>query len=157
MNMKRKMMNKKGQLFIIEAFIAVSVMIIMVTALYEVQLTTQPPIVPNYDNEIYDVIIALDHNKILEEFLVSLDSGTAQEISAIKITIERAISGVLPDNGEFKLYCINLSTDAIIADSSINQGYTATAESMGLDYLIVSRNGDYTPHQMHVQYWLIGV
>jgi len=32
---------KKGQLFIIEAFIAVSVMIIMVTALYEVQLATQ--------------------------------------------------------------------------------------------------------------------
>jgi hypothetical protein len=42
MNLKKLMKNKKGQLFIIEAFIAVSVMIIMVTALYEVQLATQP-------------------------------------------------------------------------------------------------------------------
>ncbi|MBY9002178.1 MAG: hypothetical protein KGD64_14760 [Candidatus Heimdallarchaeota archaeon] len=155
--MKRKIMNRKGQLFIIEAFIAVSVMIIMVTALYEVQLTTQPPIVPNYDNAIYDVMITLDNSRILDEYLIALDSGTTQEISAMKAIIGQAISGALPDNGNFMLYCKNLSSDEIIADSWINEDYITPAEIMGLDYLIISRNGDYAPHQIHVQYWLLGV
>lgn len=157
MNMKRGIMNKKGQLFIIEAFIAVSVMIIMVTALYEVQLATQPPIIPSYNVELYDVMITLDNNGQLDEFLIAINSGTATDISTIKATITQAISGSLPDNGVFTLYCENLVTEEVIVNSWINEGYTSTGESMGIDYLLISRNGDYAPHQIHIQYWLIGV
>jgi hypothetical protein len=157
MNMRRKIMNKKGQLFIIEAFIAVSVMIIMVTALYEVRIATQPPIVPSYNVELYEVMTTLDTNGQLNEFLIALNSGTAQDIASIKAIIEQAISGALPDNGRFTLYCENLATEEIIASSWINEGYTPIGESMGIDYLLVSRNGDYAPHQIHVKYWLIGV
>ena len=67
-------MNKKGQLFIIEAFIAVSVMIIMVTALYEVRIATQPPIVPSYNVELYEVMTTLDTNGQLNDFLIALSS-----------------------------------------------------------------------------------
>ncbi len=157
MIMKRGMMNKKGQLFIIEAFIAVSVMIIMVAALYEVQLATQPPIVPSYNVELYDVMITLDNNGQLNEFLIAINSGTAGEISSVKAILEQAISGALPDNGEFTLYCENLLTEEVISNSWINEGYTSIGETMGIDYLIMSRNGDYAPHQIHIQYWLIGV
>ncbi len=157
MIMKRGMMNKKGQLFIIEAFIAVSVMIIMVAALYEVQLATQPPIVPSYNVELYDVMITLDNNGQLNEFLIAINSGTAGEISSVKAILEQAISGALPDNGEFTLYCENLLTEEVISNSWINEGYTSIGETMGIDYLIMSRNGDYATHQIHIQYWLIGV
>lgn len=156
-NMRRGIMNKKGQLFIIEAFIAVSVMIIMVTALYEVQLATQPPIVTGYNVEIYDVLTSLDNNGQLDEFLIAINSGTAGDISSIKDIITQAISGVLPDNGVFTLYCENLVTEEVIANSWINEGYTSTGKTMGIDYLLLSRNGDYSPHQIHIQYWLIGV
>ncbi len=157
MNMRRKIMNKKGQLFIIEAFIAVSVMIIMVTALYEVRIATQPPIAPSYNVELYKVMTTLDTNGQFNEFLIALNSGTAGEIASIKTIIEQAISGTLPDNGRFTLYCQNLVTEEVLANSWINEDYTSTGESMGVDYLLMSRNGDYTPHQIHVQYWLIGV
>lgn len=157
MNMRRRIMNKKGQLFIIEAFIAVSVMIIMVTALYEVRIATQPPIVPSYNVELYEVMTTLDTNGQFNEFLIALNSGSAEEIASIKTIIEQAISGTLPDNGRFTLYCENLVTEEVLANSWINEGYTSTGESMGIDYLLVTRNGDYSPHLIHVQYWLIGV
>ncbi|MCK5304317.1 MAG: hypothetical protein KAJ72_03640, partial [Candidatus Heimdallarchaeota archaeon] len=80
--MKRGIMNKKGQLFIIEAFIAVSVMIIMVTALYEVQLATQPPIETSYNVELFEVLTSLDNNGQLDEFLIAINSGTAADISS---------------------------------------------------------------------------
>ncbi len=157
MNMRRKIMNKKGQLFIIEAFIAVSVMIIMVTALYEVRIATQPPIVPSYNVELYEAMTTLDTNGQLNEFLIALNSGTAEDIASIKTIIEQAILVTLPDNGRFTLYCENLVTEEVIESSWINKGYTYTEETMGIDYLLLSRNGDYAPHQIHIQYWLIGV
>ena len=157
MNMKRGIMNKKGQLFIIEAFIAVSVMIIMVTALYEVQLATQPPIETSYNVELFEVLTSLDNNGQLNEFLIAINTGSAADVSSIKALINQAISGALPDNGVFTLYCENLVTEEVIENSWINEGYTSTGKTMGIDYLLMSRNGDYAPHQIHVQYWLIGV
>ena len=157
MNMKIRIMNKKGQLFIIEAFIAVSVMIIMVTALYEVQLVTQPPIDTSYNVELYNVLKSLDNKGQFDEFLIAINSGTAEDISSIKTLINQAISGALPDNGVFTLYCENLVTEEVLANSWINEGYTSSGKTMGIDYLIMSRNGEYAPHQIHVQYWLIGV
>lgn len=157
MNMKIRIMNKKGQLFIIEAFIAVSVMIIMVTALYEVQLATQPPINTSYNVELYNVLKSLDNKGQFDEFLIAINSGTAEDISSIKTLINQAISGALPDNGVFTLYCENLVTEEVLANSWINEGYTSSGKTMGIDYLIMSRNGEYAPHQIHVQYWLIGV
>lgn len=156
-NMKIRKMNKKGQLFIIEAFIAVSVMIIMVTALYEVQLATQPSIVSEYNIEIYDTMIALDESGKLNEYLTAINSGSPSEINAIKELISQAIYGSLPDNGEFVLYCQNLQTEEILTNGWINEGNVAQGEITGLDYLIVSYDGIYSPHMINIQYWLIGV
>ena len=155
--MKRLMKNKKGQLFIIEAFIAVSVMIIMVTALYEVQLATQPSSEPNFQEDIYNTLKLLDKKGILDEYIVTVETGSAGEIANIKNIIKQSVYGVLPDNGEFQLFCENMASSNVVSDSWINQALILPKESIGIDYLITEINGEFESYIYHFQVWLKGV
>lgn len=155
--MKRLTKNKKGQLFIIEAFIAVSVMIIMVTALYEVQLATQPSSEPNFQDDIFNTLKLLDKNGILDEYIVTVETGSAVEIANIKNTIKQSVYGVLPDNGEFQLFCENMASSDVVGNSWINQALILPKESIGIDYLITEINGEFESYIYHFQVWLKGV
>ena len=155
--MKRLTKNKKGQLFIIEAFIAVSVMIIMVTALYEVQLATQPSSEPNFQDDIYNTLKLLDKNGILDEYIITVETGSAVEIANIKNTIKQSIYGILPDNGEFQLFCENMASSDVVSDSWINRALILPKESIGIDYLITEINGEFGSYIYHFQVWLKGV
>lgn len=157
MNMKSLMKSKKAQLFIIEAFIAVSVMIIMVTALYEVQIATQVTPEPNFQEDVYNTLKALDKNGKIDEYIFALKTGLISEINNEKSILMQAIYGSLPDNGEFILSCENLTAEEIVADGWINEGITLPAETIGIDYLIVEVHGEYSPYILHLQIWLKGV
>jgi hypothetical protein len=155
--MKTLAKNKKGQLFIIEAFIAVSVMIIMVTALYEVQLATQPSTEPDFQDDIYSTLKLLDYNGILDEYIETVQTGSAVEITNIKSTIKQSIYGILPDNGEFQLFCESMASSDVVSDSWINQALILPKETIGIDYLITEVNGEYESYIFHFQVWLKGV
>lgn len=148
---------KKGQLFIIEAFIAVSVMIIMVTALYEVQLATQLSPELNLENEVFITIRALDNTGTLDKYLYSLETGISADIELYKKIIEQAIYGSLPDNGQFLLFCENVTVSEVIPESWINQYLTLPDSTTGIDYLVTEVNGKFTEYIFHFQVWIIGV
>ncbi|MCK4845595.1 MAG: hypothetical protein KAS95_07965 [Candidatus Heimdallarchaeota archaeon] len=148
---------KKGQLFIIEAFIAVSVMIIMVTALYEVQLATQLTPTLNLEDEVFITIRALDNIGNLDKYLYSLETGITADIELYKQIIEQAIYGSLPDNGQFLLYCENVTVSEVIPESWINQYLTLPDSTTGIDYLVTEVNGKFTEYIFHFQFWIIGV
>jgi hypothetical protein len=155
--MKKLAKNKKGQLFIIEAFIAVSVMIIMVTALYEVQLATQPSTEPNFQEDIYNTLKLLDQTGFLDEYIVTVKTGSPAEIANIKTTLKQSIYGMLPDNGEFRLFCESLNNSSVVTNGWINQGLTLPKETIGIDYLITEVNGEFESYIFHFQVWLKGV
>ena len=155
--MKKLKKNRKAQLFIIEAFIAVSVMIIMVTALYEVQIATQPPIEPNYHEEVYTTIKSLDNLNILDGFIYSVINGLSSNITYYKSIIQQGIYGALPDNGEFNLYYENITSSTEIAGSWINQHISPPNEAIGLDYLISEVYGELIPCVIHLKLWLKGI
>ena len=155
--MKALFRNKKGQLFIIEAFIAVSVMIIMVTALYEVQIATQPTTESNFHENIYSTMKALDKNGVLDEFIYALKIDSLTDINIQKTIIQQALYGALPDNGEFKLYCQNVTSTQIITSSWINQHLSLSTEAIGIDYMITEIMGEYEPCIFHLHVWLKGV
>ncbi len=148
---------KKGQLFIIEAFIAVSVMIIMVTALYEVQLATQLTPTLNLEDEVFITIRALDNTGNLDKYLYSLETGITADIELYKEIIEQAIYGSLPDNGQFLLFCENVTVSEVIPESWINQHLTLPDSTTGIDYLVTEVNGKFTEYIFHFQFWIIGV
>ena len=148
---------KKGQLFIIEAFIAVSVMIIMVTALYEVQLATQLTPTLNLEDEVFITIRALDNTGNLDKYLYSLETGITADIEMYKEIIEQAIYGSLPDNGQFLLFCENVTVSEVIPESWINQHLTLPDSTTGIDYLVTEVNGKFTEYSFHFQFWIIGV
>ncbi|MBA7532392.1 hypothetical protein ES705_24618 [subsurface metagenome] len=148
---------KKGQLFIIEAFIAVSVMIIMVTALYEVQLATQLSPELNLEDEVFISIRALDNTGNLDRYLYSLETGITADIELYKEIIEQAIYGSLPDNGQFLLFCENVTVSEVIPESWINQHLTLPDSTTGIDYLVTEVNGKFTEYIFHFQFWIIGV
>ena len=155
--MKSLMKSKKAQLFIIEAFIAVSVMIIMVTALYEVQIATQITPEPSFQEDVYNTLRALDRNGKLNEYIYTLEIESIPEITNLKSILRQAIYGSLPDNGEFVLSCENLTSDETVANGWINHGITLPNEFIGIDYLILEVNGMYSPYMLHLQIWLKGV
>ena len=154
--MKKLCKSKKGQLFIIEAFIAVSVMIIMVTALYEVQLATQPPIEPSFHEEVYTSIQALDKNGYLDAFIYSIDNGLSADVIYYRNIITQAIYGALPDHGEFKLNYEDFLTSLIVTGSWINEYLTPGDTVVSIDYLITEVYGEYAPYTIHLQVWLKG-
>jgi len=155
--MKALFRNKKGQLFIIEAFIAVSVMIIMVTALYEVQIATQPTSEPNFHENIYSTMKALDNNGVLDDFVYALKIDSSADIATNKSIIQQAIYGILPDNGEFRLHCENITSSTIITNSWVNQHLSLSSEAIGIDYMITEIMGEYDPCIFHLHVWLKGV
>jgi len=155
--MKKLTKNRKAQLFIIEAFIAVSVMIIMVTALYEVQIATQPPIEAKYQEEVYTTLKLLDNQNVLDGYIYSVLNSQIANITYYRTVIEQAIYGSLPDNGEFNLYYENLTTSLEISGSWINQHLAPSAEAIGIDYLISEVNGELIPCTIHLKVWLKGV
>ncbi len=155
--MKKLTKNRKAQLFIIEAFIAVSVMIIMVTALYEVQIATQPPIEAKYQEEVYTTLKLLDNQNVLDGYIYSVLNSQIANITYYRTVIEQAIYGSLPDNGEFNLYYENLTTSLEISGSWINQHLAPSAEAIGIDYLISEVNGELIPCTIHLRVWLKGV
>jgi hypothetical protein len=155
--MKALFRNKKGQLFIIEAFIAVSVMIIMVTALYEVQLATQPTSEMNFHENIYSTMKALDNNGVLDEFVYALKIDSVIDISSQKAIIQQALYSALPDNGEFRLYCQNVTSSEIMTNSWINQHLSLATEAIGIDYMITEIMGEFDPCIFHLHVWLKGV
>ena len=155
--MKRIRKNRKAQLFIIESFIAVSVMIIMVTALYEVQIATQPPIVPNYHEEVYTSLQSLDKVNVLDNYIYSVLNSLTANITYYGSLIEEGIYGSLPDNGEFNLHYINQTSGLEYAGSWINSHLTPPTEAIGIDYLISEVNGELIPCIIHLKVWLKGV
>lgn len=155
--MKKLTRSRKAQLFIIESFIAVSVMIIMVTALYEVQIATQPPIVPNYHEEVYTSLQSLDGINVLDNYIYSVINSLTENITYYQTIIEEGIYGSLPDNGEFSLYYENMTSGLEFAGSWINNHLTPPTETIGIDYLISEVNGELIPCVIHLQLWLKGV
>jgi hypothetical protein len=155
--MKKLTKNRKAQLFIIEAFIAVSVMIIMVTALYEVQIATQPPIVPSYHEEVYTSLQSLDSINILDEYIYAVLNSISENITYYRNVIEEGIYGSLPDNGEFNLYYENMTSGLEFTGSWINSHLTPPPEAIGIDYLIAEVNGELIPCTIHMRVWLKGV
>ena len=154
--MKKLSKSKKGQLFIIEAFIAVSVMIIMVTALYEVQLATQPSVEPTYHEEVYSTIQALDANGILDEYIYAIENVISADITYYRNIITQAIYGALPEHGEFKLNYESVQTSTIVTESYINEILTPGDTVISIDYLITEVLGEYAPYIIHIQVWLKG-
>lgn len=152
--MKTLWKSKKGQLFIIEAFIAVSVMIIMVTALYEVQLATQPPVEPSFHEEVYFSLQTLDNNGILDSYIYSVENSLSVDVVYYREIIKQAIYGALPDHGEFKLNYENLLTSTIVVGSWINENLDIADTVVSIDYLILEVYGEYTPYTIHLQVWL---
>ncbi|MHA1199620.1 MAG: hypothetical protein ACTSQF_09870 [Candidatus Heimdallarchaeaceae archaeon] len=148
--------SKKGQLFIIEAFIAVSVMIIMVTALYEVQLATQPSVEPEFHEEVYTALQALDANGFFDNYIYSINSAIPADITYYRTIITAAIYGALPDHGEFKLHYEDLQTSVIVSESHINEHLTTGDSVVSIDYLITEVYGEYAPYTIHLQVWLKG-
>ncbi len=148
--------SKKGQLFIIEAFIAVSVMIIMVTALYEVQLATQPSAEPKFHEGVYSTLQALDANGFLDDYIYSIVNSIPADIIYYRNIISQAIYGALPDHGEFKLNYEDLQTSSIVTGSHINEHLTPGDSVISLDYFITEVYGEYAPYTIHLQVWLKG-
>lgn len=155
--MRSLLRSKKGQLFVIEAFIAVSVMIIMVTALYQVQVTTTPKPEPDYSKNVYAVISSLDQQGILERLVLAIKNNEQNDITLYKNIISQAIYAALPDNGEFVFYYTNVTTDSIISESWINENIKIPANAVGIDYLFVEINGNFEPYVAHVYSWIEGV
>lgn len=154
--MRKLSKNKKGQLFIIEAFIAVSVMIIMVTALYEVQLATQPSVEPEFHKEVYSTLQALDENGILDEYIYAVVNVVSDDITYYRTILTQAIYGALPDHGEFKLNYEDLQTSLIVVDSHINEHLTPGDTVISIDYLITEVYGAFAPYSIHLLVWLKG-
>ena len=154
--MKRLSKNKKGQLFVIEAFIAVSVMIIMVTALYEVQLATQPSVEPEFHKDVYSTLQALDANGFLDAYIYSVVNVITDDITYYRGIITKALYGALPDHGEFVLYYEDLQTSTEVPNSYINELLTPGDSVVSLDYLITEVNGEYAPYAIHMLVWLKG-
>lgn len=152
-----KISTKKGQLFIIEAFIAVTVMIIMVTAIYEVQLNTHPPQETKIDQQLYDVFNNLERTGKLDQFIVALKTGNPTVINENKLVIENAFKVVLPANGEIKFYCYNVTSSQIIENSWINKNVKPSGAVTSSEYLILEVNGNYEPFIFHLEAWLKGV
>ena len=154
--MKKLRKSKKGQLFIIEAFIAVSVMIIMVTALYEVQLATQPSVEPEFQIEVYSTLQALDANGFLDDYIYSIVNSVPADIIYYRDIVTQAIYGALPDHGEFKLNYEDLQTSLVVSASNINEFLTPGDSVISIDYLITEVYGEFTPYTIHLQVWLKG-
>jgi hypothetical protein len=154
--MRKLSKNKKGQLFIIEAFIAVSVMIIMVTALYEVQLATQPSVEPEFHKEVYSTLEALDENGFLANYIYAVVNVIPGDITYYRDIIIQAIYGALPDHGEFKLNYEDLQTSTTVLNSHINEHLTPGDSVTSIDYLIVEVFGTFAPYTIHLQVWLKG-
>ncbi len=148
---------KKGQLFVIEAFIAVSIMIIMVTAIYEVQLATQKPVKTGYDGFLYTVMKQLDENGNLDELIHAIRNDNNTALTEVKVTIKEAIYGALPDNGEFRMYIYDMISEEILEDGWVNMNYPLGNAVYGIEYLVTEINGENAPHIFHIDYWLIGV
>ncbi|MHA1684828.1 MAG: hypothetical protein ACTSYD_00320 [Candidatus Heimdallarchaeaceae archaeon] len=155
--MNRLLHSKKGQLFVIESFIAVSVMIIMVTALYQVQVSTTPTPKPDYASSIDAVMESLDKNGELDELISAIISNQANRIAAAKNSITNAIYATLPDNGDFVMYCTNVTSGSIISESWIHEKLTIPSDAIGIDYLILEVNGNFAPYVFHVYAWIKGV
>lgn len=154
--MRKLSKSKKGQLFIIEAFIAVSVMIIMVTALYEVQLATQPAADSRFQLEVYSTLEALDVNGFLDDYIYSIINSIPADVIYYRNIITQAIYGALPDHGEFKLYYEDLQTSLVVSGSYINNPLTPGDSVVSIDYLITEVYGEYAPYTIHLQVWLKG-
>ncbi len=152
-----KVNTKKGQLFIIEAFIAVTVMIIMVTAIYEVQLNTHPPQETKIDQQLYDVFNNLEKTGKLDQYIVALKAGNPTVINENKLIIENAFKVVLPANGEIRFYCYNVTNSQIIENSWINKNVNPSGTVTSSEYLILEVNGNYEPFIFHLEAWLKGV
>ncbi len=71
--------------------------------------------------------------------------------------MKQTIYGILPDNGEFQLYCEVLNTSNVVTNGWINQGLTLPKETIGIDYLITEVNGEFISYIFHFQVWLKGV
>lgn len=155
--MNRLLHSKKGQLFVIESFIAVSVMIIMVTALYQVQVSTTPAPKPDYASSINVVMESLDENGQLGNLISAIILNQADIISSTKTAIANAIYATLPDNGEFIMYCTNVTSGAILSESWIHEKLTVPSDAIGIDYLILEVNGTFAPYVFHVDVWIKGV
>ena len=129
----------------------------MVTALYEVQLATQLSPELNLEDEVFITIRALDNTGNLDKYLYSLETGITADIELYKKIIEQAIYGSLPDNGQFLLYCENVTVSEVIPESWINQYLTLPDSTTGIDYLVTEVNGKFTEYIFHFQIWIIGV
>jgi len=149
--------SKKGQLFVIEAFIAVSVMILMVAAIYEVQLATYPPKEQKYDDLAYTILESLDKSGTLDDYISTLKRGTTSEIESFTASIRSTIYASLPDNGDFYFYCKNISSNQVIEDSIINSPSQKPSDTVAAEYLITEINGLHEPYLFHLSIWMVGV
>jgi len=155
--MRKLLGSKKAQLFVIEAFIAVSVMLIMVIAIYEVQLATVPPKEQGYTELTYNILESLDHGGILEEYVIALKSENTDTIGNVQEKISLAVYSSIPENADFYFYCKNLTTNEIVTSSIINILDTDQVNIFTSEYLITEVNGAFDPYSFYLAVWIVGV
>ncbi|MHA1415874.1 MAG: hypothetical protein ACTSRR_06390 [Candidatus Heimdallarchaeaceae archaeon] len=155
--MRKLLKSKKAQLFVIEAFIAVSVMLIMVIAIYEVQLATVPPKEQGYTKLTYNILESLDQSGILEEYVIALKSENPDTIGNVQEKISLAVYSSIPENADFYFYCKNLTTNEIVTSSIINILDTDQVNVFTSEYLITEVNGEFDPYSFYLAVWIVGV
>ncbi|UJG43342.1 MAG: hypothetical protein K9W46_13330 [Candidatus Heimdallarchaeum endolithica] len=155
--MRKLLRSKKAQLFVIEAFIAVSVMLIMVIAIYEVQLATVPPKDQGYTELTYNILEALDQSGLLEEYVIALKSGNSTNIEIVQDNISLAVYSSLPENSDFYFYCKNITSNEVITSSIINILDTEQVNIFTSEYLVTEVNGTFDPYSFYLAVWVVGV
>ncbi len=149
--------SKKGQLFVIESFIAVTVMIIMVTAMYEVQVATNTPIEEKYSNVAYNLLESMDKSGTLDNFVQVLKNGTLSQQISVKENIISIVLASIPDNGNFYFYCKNITSNEIVQNSVINSLVDKPTAISTAEYLVLEINGNYEPYLFYLSIWLEGI
>ncbi|MHA1865186.1 MAG: hypothetical protein ACTSVB_09940 [Candidatus Heimdallarchaeaceae archaeon] len=155
--MRKLLRSKKAQLFVIEAFIAVSVMLIMVIAIYEVQLATVPPKDQGYTELTYNILESLDQSGLLEEYVIALKSENSANIENVQDKISLAVYSSIPENSDFYFYCKNITSNEVITSSIINILDTEQVNIFTSEYLITEVNGTFDPYSFYLAVWVVGV
>ena len=90
---KTTLKTKKGQLFLLEVFIALSVLILLMIALFQVELITQPNYQENLSTLGYNTLDSLNEAGILKPLIYN------QQITELK----ESINGALPETVFWRL------------------------------------------------------
>ena len=153
--------NKRGQLFLIEVLIAVSVLVIMVAALGKV--TTSVDVKPdtNLDEQGLALLTELDQQGLLEKYAAAIASGSSVNIANNRTLLISIIDTTLSDNVEYKLQFFTLSAGNWVEDTTaaLNSQVTvpATVDLTVVEYVIPGYGTTLQATTFRLSLWYLGV